>query len=131
MKTAAVTGPEPQPVPAAAPEEADAERRRAPRFPTHIGASIGLERRQGEMRCYILNVSDTGALLLPADVLMCPSQFTLKPELGESRKCEVVWTNGKLLAVRFIGETAPLLTGIEWAALGGEPSFNLVGALSG
>jgi hypothetical protein len=62
---------------------------------------------------------------------MCPSQFTLKPELGESRKCEVVWTNGKLLAVRFVGETAPLLTGIEWAALGGEPSFNLVGALSG
>src|SRR3954451_11690284 len=131
MKTAGVNGAATRPVPVAIPENVDPERRRAPRYETHIGAHIGLERAQGDMRCYILNVSDTGALLLPADVLLCPSQFMLKPELGEPRKCEVVWTNGKLLAARFVGEKAPLLTGIEWAALGGEPAINLVGALSG
>jgi hypothetical protein len=100
MNTASVGGPATRPVPAAIPENTDPERRRAPRYETHIGAHIGLPRGQDDMRCYILNVSDTGALLLPADVLLCPSQFTLRPELGEQRKCEVVWTNGRLLAVR-------------------------------
>jgi|SRR2546423_5106054 len=131
MMTAGVNGPATAPVPAAIPENADPERRRAPRYETHIGACIGLPRGQGDMRCYILNVSDTGALLLPADVLLCPTQFTLRPELGEQRKCEVVWTNGRLLAIRFIGEKAPALTGLEWATLGGEPTNDPIGRLAG
>jgi len=131
MKTAGVNGAATRPVPVAIPENVDPERRRAPRYETHIGANIGLERGQGNMRCYILNVSDTGALLLPADVLLCPTQFMLRPELGEQRKCEVVWTNGRLLAVRFVGEKAPALTGLEWAALGGEPTIHPIGRLAG
>ena len=78
------------------------------------------------MPCQILNVSDTGALLRPNDVLRCPSQFTLKPDVGEHRKCAVVWTNGRLLAVHFIGEKAPPLTGSEWAALGSDPGTDLI-----
>ena len=131
MNTAGVSGPATRPVPVAIPENADAERRRAPRYETHIGAFIGLPRGQGDMRCYILNVSDTGALLLPADVLLCPTQFTLRPELGEQRKCEVVWTNGRLLAVRFVGEKAPALTGLEWATLGSEPTNDPIERLAG
>jgi PilZ domain len=106
--------------------EGGPERRRAPRFETHIDAFITLERGQGEMRCHILNVSDTGALLQPDDVLLCPSQFMLKPDVGAQRKCAIVWTNGRMLAVRFIDEKVPPLTGCEWAALGGDPTADLL-----
>ena len=126
METAGVIEPQPQPVQAAEPEDADSDRRRAPRYETQIGASIALDRGQGEMRCQILNVSDTGALLMPRDVLLCPSQFALKPDLGEQRKCEIVWTNGRTLAVRFVGEKVPPLSAREWAALGAEPVSDLI-----
>ena len=129
MQTAAVIAPEHRPVPPAPPAQADPERRRAPRYQTQIGAHIGLGRGQADMLCYILNVSDSGALLRPDDVLRCPSQFALRPELGEQRKCEVVWTNGDLLAVRFVGENAPLITGREWATLGAEPGVDPIEAL--
>jgi hypothetical protein len=116
---------------AASSEEPEPDRRRAPRYETLIGAFIALERGHRDMRCYILNVSDTGALLRPHDVMRCPSQFMLKPEVGEHRKCEVVWTNGEMLAVRFVGEKAPPLAAREWAALGSEPTTDPVDALAG
>jgi hypothetical protein len=50
----------------------------------------------------------------------------LKPEAGEQRKCEVVWTNGDMLAVRFVGEKVPPLTARDWAALGSEPTADLI-----
>jgi hypothetical protein len=107
-------------VQAIAPDATEAERRRSPRYQTLIGATMPTERGRDEMRCFILNVSDTGALLRPYSVLHCPSQFLLRPDIGEPRKCEVVWTNGEMLAVRFLGEKAPPLTGREWAELGGD-----------
>jgi hypothetical protein len=33
--------------------------------------------------------------------------------------------------VRFVGEKAPALTGLEWAALGGEPTIDPIGRLAG
>jgi hypothetical protein len=126
MKTAEIIEPRQESVQAASPEQADPERRRSPRYETLIGAFIALERGHGDMRCHILNVSDTGALLRPFDVLLCPSQFTLKPEAGEQRKCEIVWTNGDMLAVRFVGEKVPPLTARDWAALGSEPTADLI-----
>lgn len=125
METAEIVDPEDEPAEAASPEGAEPDRRRAPRYETQIGAFIALERGRGDMHCDILNVSDTGALLRPSDVLLCPSQFTLKPALGEQRKCEIVWTNGDMLAVRFVGEKVPPLTAREWAALGCEPATDL------
>lgn len=54
------------------------------------------------MGCQILDTSDTGALLMPVDTLLCPKEFVLKPDVGESRNCEVVWRKGAKLAVRFV-----------------------------
>ena len=128
MKTAPVIEPQQGPALAAYLDEGGPERRRAPRYETQIGAFIALERGQGDMRCHVLNVSDTGALLRPEDVLLCPSQFMLKPDMGAQRKCAIVWTNGRLLAVRFVDEKVPPLTGCEWAALSGDPTADLVEA---
>ena len=35
-----------------------------------------------DIKCHVLDFSDTGALLKPADVLQCPNQFVLKPAEG-------------------------------------------------
>lgn len=52
--------------------------------------------------CRIVDTSDAGALLKPADVTMCPKEFVLKPDAGPSRSCEVVWRHGELVGIRFL-----------------------------
>ncbi len=52
--------------------------------------------------CNILNVSETGALLMPADMGLCPSMFVLKPQDGPPHHCEVVWRKGGMIGVRFL-----------------------------
>jgi hypothetical protein len=52
--------------------------------------------------CTILNLSETGVLLMPADVGLCPSMFTLKQQDGPSHHCEVVWRKGGMIGVRFL-----------------------------
>jgi hypothetical protein len=54
------------------------------------------------MGCRILNTSDAGALLMPADVILCPNEFVLKPLVGPPRACEVVWRKGAMLGVRYL-----------------------------
>lgn len=54
------------------------------------------------MGCQVLNTSDSGALLMPADVVICPNEFVLKPQIGPARDCEVVWRKGMTLGVRYL-----------------------------
>ena len=54
------------------------------------------------MRCQILNISETGALLLPVDVFLCPKEFVLKPDVGQPRDCEVVWRKNNKVGVHYI-----------------------------
>jgi hypothetical protein len=54
------------------------------------------------MRCQILNISEVGAQLMPSDILLCPSESVLKPEVGDRRNCEVVWRKGTSVGVRFV-----------------------------
>ena len=53
-------------------------------------------------RCVILNLSETGAQLMPSDIMQCPSEFVLKPSIGQERDCEVVWRKGELVGVRYV-----------------------------
>jgi hypothetical protein len=53
------------------------------------------------MRCQILDLSDTDAMLTPMDVLICPKEFVLKPNMGEPRNCEIVWRMADRIGVRF------------------------------
>ena len=48
-----------------------------------------------------IDLSDTGALLAPADVFLCPTEFVLKPDVGEPRNCEVRWRKADRLGVQF------------------------------
>jgi hypothetical protein len=52
--------------------------------------------------CQILDVSDTGARVMPADILLCPAEFILKPRVGSPRDCEVVWRKKDTVGVRYI-----------------------------
>ena len=88
---------------AAAPDSADnAERRIAPRRRVLKNALIVFSSRYCTHRCVILNMSDTGAQLMPQDVSQCPSEFVLKPQIGQERDCEVVWRKGEFVGVRYV-----------------------------
>ena len=52
--------------------------------------------------CNILNVSESGARLMPADMTLCPSTFVLKPQDGPPHHCEIVWRKGGMIGVRFL-----------------------------
>jgi hypothetical protein len=42
------------------------------------------------------------ALIVPADIILCPKEFVLKPDVGGARDCEVVCRKGTQVAVHFI-----------------------------
>ena len=79
-----------------------AERRIAPRRRVLKNALIVFNSRYCTHRCFILNMSDTGAQLMPQDVAECPSEFVLKPQIGQERDCEVVWRKGEFVGVRYV-----------------------------
>ena len=81
--------------------EPGVQRRQSPRRKVMKGALIVFQQGQCSMRCRILDLSDTGALLAPADVFLCPTEFVLKPDVGEPRNCEVRWRKADRLGVQF------------------------------
>ncbi|HJU19659.1 MAG TPA: hypothetical protein VJ770_24665 [Stellaceae bacterium] len=79
-----------------------AERRRSPRRRALKSALIVFSAGRCSMTCHVLDTSETGALLMPSDVLLCPDQFVLKPLSGPARDCEVVWRKGTRIGVRYL-----------------------------
>ena len=65
------------------PEEKVAERRRASRRRALKNALIDFNNGHCTMSCKILDMSDMGAKLMPTDILLCPKEFLLKPQVGE------------------------------------------------
>ena len=96
-------------------DEGGPERRRSPRYETNFDAVI--VSAHSEMRCRVVEVSDTGALLQLDNALLCPSKFVLTPDVGVRRNCHVVRRSEDMLAVRFVDEETPPLSGRDWAAL--------------
>jgi hypothetical protein len=78
------------------------DRRRSPRRRKLKGALIVFRSGYCTMGCLILDTSDTGALVRPADIMLCPTEFVLKPRVGPSRDCEVVFRKGEDLGVRYL-----------------------------
>ena len=81
---------------------ASSERRNKSRRRVLKRALIVFQGGHCSMRCQVLNISEVGALLMPSDILLCPSEFVLKPEVGDRRNCEVVWRKGTTVGVRFV-----------------------------
>jgi len=91
------------PVAPAAHEAADnADRRISPRRRVLKNALIVFQSGYCTLKCFILDLSDTGAQLMPADITQCPGEFVLKPQIGQQRDCEVVWRKGGVVGVRYV-----------------------------
>ncbi len=78
------------------------ERRGSPRRRTLLAAQIIYCGGICSMSGQILNISDTGALLRPVDIPLCPNKFVLRSRSDPPRDCEVIWRNGEVLGVRFV-----------------------------
>ena len=78
------------------------ERRGSPRRRTLLGAQIIYRGGICSMSGQILNISDTGALLRPSDMALCPAKFVLRSRFDPPHDCEVVWRRGEVLGVRFL-----------------------------
>lgn len=82
-------------------DDAPAERRAASRHRALVGAQIIYRNGNCAMNCQILDESDTGAMLRPADIFSVPAAFVLKPRFAEPRECRMVWRKGERLGVRY------------------------------
>jgi hypothetical protein len=78
------------------------ERRHNPRRRTMQQGLIVFNNGHSNMRCRIVDTSDVGAKLIPADLFTCPREFVLKPEHGGPRLCAVVWRKATAIGVRFL-----------------------------
>ena len=61
-------------------EERVTERRRDSRRRVLENALIVFSNGHCSIGCQIIDVSDTGAQLVPADIMLCPKEFVLKPQ---------------------------------------------------
>lgn len=87
--------------PPAPPSEDGVQRRESPRRKVLRKALIIFQGGNCSMPCQIRDLSDTGALLALGDALLCPKEFVLKPDLGETQNCEVMWRKADRIGVRF------------------------------
>jgi len=78
------------------------ERQRIHRRRSLLGAQIIFRNGNCSMTCQILDISDTGALVRPLELALCPNKFVLRPRFDPSRECEVIWRKGEVLGVRFV-----------------------------
>lgn len=53
------------------------------------------------MDCVVLDLSEDGARIRPADALTCPDEFLLATKGGGRVACEVIWRRNDLIGVRF------------------------------
>lgn len=77
------------------------ERRRSARRRALKTAQIVFNNGNCTMACHILDTSETGALLMVGDILLCPDQFVLKPLIGPERACEIAWRRGTKIGIRY------------------------------
>ena len=87
---------------AEAAEDSAQERRSAARTNRIKYAEIVFDDERSNMDCLVLNHSDSGATIQPADMLNLPDRFTLQLKLGLSYECQVCWRHGTKLGVHFL-----------------------------
>jgi hypothetical protein len=87
---------------AAEPDERVTELRRHPRRRVLHKALIVFNNGSCSIGCHIIDMSETGAKLVPADVFLCPREFVLKPHNGGPRYCTVMWRKDTQIGVRYV-----------------------------
>ena len=91
---------------AAAAAPARSDRRRSPRKRTIRRASIVIDGKAGIMEGTILDMSETGAKIRPADITAMPPRFELRCGFGRTYRCEIVRRSAFYLGVQFVGAAA-------------------------
>ena len=54
------------------------------------------------MDCVVLDLSESGARIRPADAPTCPDEFLLDSKEVGRVSCEVMWRRNDLIGVRFV-----------------------------
>ena len=75
--------------------------RKSHRIETVRGGTIIYGRDRRSMYCVLLDISDDGAKLVPADMRNCPDRFSLKVAGHPDRDCTVVWRRTTQVGVKF------------------------------
>ena len=77
------------------------ERRKSRRKGTLTRGTINYGHDRRTMNCVVLNTSDGGAWLVPADLRKCPDRFLLTITDQPARDCVVVWRDVDSVGVKF------------------------------
>ena len=78
------------------------EQRKSRRKETVRGGTIVYGRHRRSMSCVILDISDDGAKLVPANIFNCPDRFSLKVADQPDRDCVVVWRDHSHVGAKFV-----------------------------
>jgi hypothetical protein len=65
-------------------------------------ALIVFNNGHSSMQCQIIDSSDLGAKLTPADMFLCPREFVLRPQSSGPRQCVVMWRKDSQIGVRYV-----------------------------
>ena len=105
------------------------EYRKHRRRPMRRAAAVVLQAAGNPVRCVIWDMSDGGARLAiahPAAELPRTFSLLLMKDAGVRRNCEVVWTDGRFVGVKFISDwtmpDSPLAATIPSGVRGKETS---------
>jgi len=77
------------------------ERRKSPRKDMLNVGVIVYGSGHRKMYCVLLNISDGGARLVPADLCNCPDRFSLSITNQFARECQIVWRDRSRVGVKF------------------------------
>ena len=78
------------------------ERRNSPRYSVSKDARILFRNRSCQMKCAIVEISNTGARLQPSDTVLLPNEFELVMSPKQRVTCEVVHRTASEVGVRFL-----------------------------
>ena len=84
------------------PKASTKERRKLPRKETIRGGTIVYGRDRRTMYCVLLDISDGGAKLVPAEMVTCPDRFSLEFADQPARDCKVIWREQSHMGVEFV-----------------------------
>jgi DNA-binding NarL/FixJ family response regulator len=85
---------------------ARSDRRGSPRKRTIRRASIVVDGKAEVMEGMILDISETGAKIRPANIAELPPHFELRCGFGRAYRCEIVRRSAFYLGVQFVGAAA-------------------------
>ncbi len=80
-------------------------RRRSPRKKIVKGGEIAFNDNQCVSECLVLDMSEGGAVIQPADRLNFPNQFLLRFRFVPTSTCEVSWKKANRIGIRFLDHT--------------------------